>query len=182
MKRDKAFVRDIAIAGILLLCIVVVGIVRATRQPVSQEETAVAVENPKDLDGVTQELLDSENRPERRSSRQVVLDQIAKHEEKIAQNPTDTEVPAYQLAIANLYVTKLGDYESASVYLERLIEQSPDSNLVSQAYVKLAKCYESLGWQSVADATYKRMMDHFPEDSANYEYARAKQSRTQGIY
>jgi len=182
MKRDRAFVRDIAVAGILLLCIVVVGIVRAVRQPVPQDETGVAAENPRDLDGVTQELIDTANRAERKSSRQVVLDQIAKHEEKIAQNPKDREVPAYQLAIANLYVTKLGDYETASVYLEKLIEDSPDSNLAAQAYVKLAKCYEGLGWQGVADATYKRMMDHFPEDSASHEYARAKRSRTEGIY
>ena len=182
MKGDRAFVRDIAVAGTILFCLIVVGIARAVRQPVPQDETQVAAENPRDLDGVTQQPIDTTNRPERQSSRQVVLDQIAKHEEKIAANPKDREVPAYQLAIANLYVTKLGDYEAASIQLEKLIEDSPDSNLAPQAYVKLAKCYESLGWQGVADATYKRMMKHFPEDSANHEYARAKRSRTKGVY
>ena len=182
MKGDRAFVRDIAIAGTILFCLIVVGIARAVRQPVPQDETQVAPQNPRDLDGVTQEPIDTANRPERQSARQVVLDQIVKHEEKIAANPKDREVPAYQLAIANLYVTKLGDYEAASIQLEELIEQFPESNQVPQAYASLGKCYESLGWQSVADATYKRMMKHFPEDSASHQYAQAKRNRTKGIY
>ena len=65
MKRDRAFVRDIAIAGTILFCLIVVGIARAVRQPVPQDETQVAPQNPRDLDGVTQEPIDTANRPER---------------------------------------------------------------------------------------------------------------------
>jgi tetratricopeptide (TPR) repeat protein len=138
-------------------------------------------ENPRDLDGNTRELLDVGKRPERKSSQQVVLEAIEEHKEKIASDPEDREVPAYQLAIANLYVTKLGDYETASIHLEELIEEFPDSNLVSEAYAKLGNCYENLGWSSVAKATYKRMMKHFPEDSESYAYARAKREGAKNV-
>jgi len=182
MRGDRSFVRDIAIAGTILLCLVVAGIIRAARKPAPEEETRVVAEEARNLDGQTQELINVENRPERKPTRQVVLEEIDKHKQKIAEDPKDEEVPAYQLAIANLYVTKLGDYEAASIQLEELIEQFPDSDLAAQAYAKLAKCYEGLGWRGVADATYKRMMEHFPDDSASHQYARAKRSGAENIY
>ena len=174
MRKDRYFVRDISIAGALLLCLIIGCVIQTVRKPAEQGEVGSVAENPTDLDGNARELLDGENRPERKSSRQVVLDAIEEHKEKIASDPEDREVPAYQLAIANLYVTKLGDYEAASIHLEELVEEFPDSNLVSEAYAKLGNCYENLGWSSLAKATYKKMMSHFPEDSQSYAYARAK--------
>lgn len=182
MRKDRAFVRDMTIAGTMLLCLIVGCIIHAARRSTPEEETRVVIEQPTNLDGETQELVNVENRPERKSTRQVVLEEIDKHKERIARDPDDQEVPAYQLAIANLYVTKLGDYEAASIQLEELVEQFPESNQVSQAYAKLANCYESLGWRSVADSTYKRMMKHFPDDSASYEYARAKRYGDKNVY
>ena len=182
MKTDHSLVRDIAIAGTVLLCIVVVGIVRAARRSAPDRGMSVATAAPTNLDGESQQSIDVVGRPERKSNRQVVLDKIAKHKEKIAENPKRDEVPAYQLAIANLYITKLGDYETASIHLEELISQSPENNLAPQAYAKLAKCYESMGWRDMADATYRRMMRHFPEDSPNHQYARAKRRGAENIY
>lgn len=182
MRGDRYFVRDISIAGALLLCLIIGCVIQTVRKPAQQGEVRTVTEKPTDLDGETRELLNVENRPERKATRQVVLEQIEKHEEKIASDPEDREVPAYQLAIANLYVTKLGDYEAASIQLEELIEQFPDSNLASEAYAKLGNCYENLGWSSVANATYKRMMNHFPEDSESHEYARAKRYGAKNVY
>jgi TolA-binding protein len=111
-----------------------------------------------------------------------VLDAIAEHREIIAEDPKHRDVPAYRLAIANLYIVKLGDYESASLELEELLSKSPESNLSAQAYAKLGKCYEGLGWRGVADNVYKRMAQQFPEGSPTWEYARAKRRGDENIY
>lgn len=179
---DRSFRRDIAIAGIVLLCLVIAGVARAKRRPATDEQAPVVAEQPTNLDGESQQPIDVEGRPVRKSTRQVVLDKIASHKEIIAENPRDEEVPAYQLAIANLHIYKLGDYEAASAELEELISGFPESNLAAQAYVKLGKCYESMGWSGVADATYKRMERHFPEGSGSWEYARAKRRGAENIY
>jgi TolA-binding protein len=182
MMWDGASKRDFVVAGTLLLCIALAAVVRAVRRPAPEEETAVAAENRTNLDGDIQVVVETGDRPLRKSGRQVVFDAIAQHKEKIAEDPSNEEVPAYQLAIANLYIAKLGDYEAASVQLEEMIEQFPESNMTAQAYVKLGNCYENLGWRGVADNTYKKMERHFPEGSENWEYARAKQRRVDNVY
>jgi len=175
MMRDRALIRDIAIAAAILLCLVIAGVVRAVRRPAAEDEaTAVLAANPTNLDGEVQHVFEIGNRLERKTNRQVALDAIASHKAKIAEDPDHQEVPAYQLAIANLHIFKLGDYESAASELEELISSSPESNLLAQAYAKLGKCYENLGWRGVADNTYKKMERHFPEGSGSWEYARAK--------
>jgi len=173
MQWNRFFTRDIVIAGALLLCIIVVGAVRAARRPAPEQEVPGAL-SPTNLDGEVHNVVEVMNRPERKADRQVALDAIASHEAKIAEDPSHVEVPAYRLAIANLYITRLGDLEFASVHLDALISQFPESNLAAQAYAKLANCYENMGDWSLADYTYRKMMNHFPEGSANWEYARAK--------
>ena len=179
---DRTLQRDIVIGGIVLLCLIAVGAFRAARRPASDEAGQVVAQAPTDLDGRSHEPIDVANRPLRKSAREAVLEQIDKHEEKIALDPAHEEVPAYQIAIANLYITKLGDFESASVQLEQMISQFPDSNLTAQAYAKLAKCYEYMRLPTMADATYRKMMNHFPEGSSNWEYARAKRRGDANIY
>ncbi len=179
---DRSFQRDIVIGGIVLICLVVLGVFRAARRPDIQATGQMAALTPTDLDGRSHQLLDAASRPVRKSTRGAVLEQIEKHKKRIALDPSDQEVPAYQLAIANLYITKLADFESASVQLEEMIAEFPESNLVPQAYVKLAKCYEYMRLPGMADATYARMMRHFPEDSTNWEYARAKRRGDANIY
>ena len=182
MSLDRSLQRDIVIGGIVLLCLVAVGVFRAVRRPAAETEEQVVALAPTDLDGTAQELVDGANRPVRKAPRQAVHDQIEEHKEKIALDPSHEEVPAYQLAIANLYITKLGDFDSASVQLEEMISQFPESNLTAQAYVKLAKCYEYMGLPAMADTTYRKMMRHFPEGSTNWEYARAKRRGDANIY
>jgi TolA-binding protein len=182
MTLDRSLQRDIVIGGIVLLCLVGLGAFRAARQPATATEGQTTAQVSTDLDGRSHQLLDAANRPIRKSTRQAVLEQIDKHKDKIALDPADEEVPAYQVAIANLYITKLADFESASVQLEEMISEFPDSNLVPQAYVKLAKCYDYMGLPSMADATYAKMMRHFPEGSTNWEYARAKRRGDANIY
>ncbi len=180
---DRSFIREIAIAGTVLFCLVVVGVVRATRRPAQDEQTPAAMAGVStNLDGQTQELFQATDRPVRKAAQQLVLDAIAEHREVIAEDPNHEDVPAYQLAIANLYISKLGDYESASSELEEIVSRVPDSNLSAQAYAKLGKCYENLGWRGVVNNTYKRMMRHFPEGSPNWEYASAKRRGDDNIY
>lgn len=179
---DRSFIREIAIAGTVLLCLVVVGVVRATRRPARDEETPAMAGVSTNLDGETQEVFQVTNRPVRKAAHQLVLDAIAEHREVIAEDSDHKDVPAYQLAIANLYISKLGDYESAASELEEIVSRFPDSNLSAQAYAKLGKCYENLGWRGVANNTYKRMMRHFPEGSPNWEYASAKRRGDDNIY
>jgi|GEM_PF-4675744 len=182
MTLDRSLQRDIVIGGIVLLCLVGLGAFRAARRPAEQDASEVVARTSTDLDGRSHALLDAANRPIRKSTREAVLEQIEKHKDKIALDPGDQEVPAYQVAIANLYITKLADFESASAQLEEMISEFPDSNLVPQAYVKLAKCYDYMGLPSMADATYAKMMRHFPEGSTNWEYARAKRRGDANIY
>ena len=173
MQWNRFFTRDIVIAGALLLCIIVAGAVRAARRPAPEQEVPVTL-SPTNIDGKVHNVVEDMNRPERKSDRQVALDAIVSHETKISKNPSHVEVPAYRLAIANLYITRLGDLESAAVHLDALISEFPESNLAGQAYAKLADCYENMGHWTGAESTYREMMNHFPEGSARWEYADAK--------
>jgi len=179
---DRSFVRDVVIAGSISFCLIVIGIYRAARRPATDGKTSVGAQVRVDLDGKAQEPIPGADRPSRKSLRQLALEEIARHEEVIALDPEGTDTPAYTLAIANLYSQKVGDHESAAAYLEELIAHFPESDLVPQAFAKLARCYENLGMETTAEATYKRMMRSFPEHSNNWEYARAKLRGVENVY
>jgi TolA-binding protein len=179
MVLDRSLLRDIGIGVVVLLCIIGIASVRAARRPAQQEKPPAAdVQAP---ETTAAELPEGETQ-ERKSSEEQARDAIARHEEKIAEDPNGKDVPAYMLAIANLYITKLGDNESASSYLEDLIRRSPDSNLVPEAYAKLAKCYDRMGQPGLAQDIYRRMMQTFPEGSQEWEYAQAKLRGDTNLY
>ncbi len=100
-----------------------------------------------------------------------VRETIESHREKIQRNPEAEKSPAYLSAMGNLYMRKLRDYRSAIDCYEILLMDYPDWDLISSVYIHLAECYEKLGDIDHMKDTYHRMMEKFPEDSVEYEFA-----------
>lgn len=109
----------------------------------------------------------------RKTTQQLALEQIAEHEAKIEANPDDEDVPAYLMAMGNLYRQKMLDYESAAECYKRLLYDYEDWEGVRVVYMQLATCYERLNKPFEAKAVYEQMLDVFPADSQEYEIAHA---------
>jgi tetratricopeptide (TPR) repeat protein len=122
-------------------------------------------------DGVVRNAAGFQIQKQRRSSQQLVIETIRNHQERIDSAPESKEVPAYLNAIGNLYGQKLGEYEKAISYYERILEEYPDWPNIRGVYPKLARYYELAGEQEQSYKTYQRMMKAFPEDSQEHLFA-----------
>ncbi len=109
----------------------------------------------------------------RKTTQELALEQIAEHEAKVEANPDDEDVPAYLMAMGNLYRQKMVDYEKAAECYERLLYDYEDWDGVRVVYMQLATCYERLNKPTKAKAVYEQMLDVFPADSQEYEIAHA---------
>jgi len=99
---------------------------------------------------------------------------IEQHEQRLEANPESEDAPALLHAMGNLARHKLGEYEQAAQYYEALLEEYPDWKAISKVYPQLATCYERMGDELSAQSVYKRMIKRFPEDSQEYQFARAQ--------
>lgn len=109
----------------------------------------------------------------RPSVREKTMAVIESHRTKIEQNPKGEEAPALLGAMGNLYVQKLGDYDEAIRCYEGILVSYPDSPSARAAYIHLADCYERKGDRENAKRIYARMMERFPEDTQEHQYAYA---------
>lgn len=105
------------------------------------------------------------------SDREKTLEIIQSHQAQVDANPKAEEAPALLSAMGNLYTQKLGDYTQAAACYESAIRDYPDWGEVRTAYLQLAMCYERLNDQQNARRIYSLMMEKFPEDSQEYQYA-----------
>jgi hypothetical protein len=111
---------------------------------------------------------------------------IDTYRKKIDADPKSEDAPPLQLAMGNLYLTKLLDYEKAAETYEWYIQQYADAHPADlrTAFVQLATCYERLGEKHANEADnkypeklnrlYMDMMKRYPEDSQEYLFAKAK--------
>ena len=100
---------------------------------------------------------------------------IGQHAEKLQDPAISTEDhQALLLASGNLYMVKLNDCKRASSYYLQYIDAYPDGNRLSQAYIQLLTCYETLKDEANTRATLRRMMDAFPNNTPEYQLAQQK--------
>jgi len=97
---------------------------------------------------------------------------IEDYRARIAEEPDHEDVPAWYLAMGNLYMTTFGDYGEAARSYERVVFDFPEWEGARAAYPQLITCYENLGDHMAVLRVYEQMMVHFPDDTQEYDYAR----------
>jgi len=97
---------------------------------------------------------------------------IAEYNERVRTNPKDPDAPAYYSAMGNLTFVQLGDAAEAARYYEVLLSQYPQWDGIMHVYTQLMACYEKLNDRRNLEFTYKRMMEYFPPDSPQHQYAK----------
>jgi TolA-binding protein len=105
------------------------------------------------------------------SSRERALETIRKHQERYDANPQADEAPGLLLAAGNLYRQKLGSFEEAAERYEIVANDFAGRPEARTALIQLSTCYERLDDRENARRIYRMMMDEFPEDSQEYQYA-----------
>ena len=111
-----------------------------------------------------------------RSETKTTDDTIVEHQarlEELEANPVPDESAAILSALGNLHKQKKRDYRVAAGYYELLIEKYPDWPGVNAIYHQLISCYTQLNDQQSLRLLYRKMVEVFPPDSNEFEYANA---------
>jgi len=140
--------------------------------PPEEPETAATVGGQElRSDAELRALLEASPPPESKTPEEETREVIASHRERMEAAPDSEEAPALLNAMGNLYRQRLGDYDAAIQCYEDLLAQYPDWPGIRAAYLNLATAYREQGNLDYLNWTWRRMMEKFPEDSAEYQYA-----------
>ncbi len=112
--------------------------------------------------------------PRRLSPEEKFDRRIREYEARLADAPEAREAPALRFALGNLQAQKHKNYAEAARQYELLLFDYPDWPNISQVYSQLERCYEKMGDLSSQELLYKEMMERFPRDSREYQYARSQ--------
>lgn len=115
-----------------------------------------------------------EPHPVRQTEEENVRATLADYQKKVDADPNGADAPAYLNAMANLSRQKLLDYKEAARLYELILVQYPNWDMIAKVYPQLATCYERLGDLRNTQWVYKQMMDKFPAESPEYQYAQAQ--------
>ncbi|MCX5771250.1 MAG: hypothetical protein NTZ09_13420 [Candidatus Hydrogenedentes bacterium] len=99
---------------------------------------------------------------------------IADYQKRFSEDARGKDAPAFLLAMGNLNKQKLRDFKEAARNYELLINDYPDWEGIAGVYPQLMSCYEQLNDQESLRWLYKQMMEKFPPESNEYEYAQTK--------
>jgi tetratricopeptide (TPR) repeat protein len=97
---------------------------------------------------------------------------IAEHVKALESSPDAEESAGRLAALGNLHRQKKQDYRAAAGYYERLIQDYPNWPGVGAIYHQLISCYTQLNDQESLRLLYRKMVEVFPAESKEYEYAR----------
>ncbi len=78
------------------------------------------------------------------------------------------------IAAGNLYKQKFLDYASAAEQYKRIILDFPDWEGAHKVYIELATCYERLEQHENTLWVYEQMLEVFPEESQEHQFAKQK--------
>lgn len=155
----------------LLVLIAASAVVMAMRPEAADTAEAMAVDTE-----VAVNLTDAQEAVQSRWSQatrdQRVQEAIDEYERELRENRDSSDTPANLYRLANLYYSKVHDYEKASLYYEALIQEFPDYQGLQTVYPNLAVCYERLGRHDLKRNTYRRMMEYYPDHSQEYAFAK----------
>jgi tetratricopeptide (TPR) repeat protein len=99
---------------------------------------------------------------------------LAEYQEKIEAEPDSADAPALLNASGNLYKQKFRDFAKAAEQYEMLLAQYPEYEAIARVYPELATCYEQLGETGKLQGLYREMMDRFPPETAEHQWAADK--------
>lgn len=102
---------------------------------------------------------------------------IREYEQKLEAEPQGPDSPATLMAIGNLYRQKLLNYQEASFYYRQVVTNYPNSPQLSLAYTQLADCYEKLEDWRAAQLVYREIIERFPPESPEHQFAQQKQNQ-----
>ncbi len=77
-------------------------------------------------------------------------------------NKGEKNIDAIDYKIANLYQTKVGDYERAIRSYFDFMDAHPQSKLIDEAQLGLATCYEQMGNYAQALIEYQNLINNYP--------------------
>ncbi|MDP2323571.1 MAG: hypothetical protein Q8N51_06025 [Gammaproteobacteria bacterium] len=97
---------------------------------------------------------------------------ISEHQAALEVGPPAEESAALLAALGNLHRQKKGDYATAARYYEELLQKYPDWPGANSIYHQLISCYTQLNDQTSLRLLYRKMVEVFPDDSKEYEFAR----------
>lgn len=97
---------------------------------------------------------------------------IAEHQAALANDPPPEESAALLAALGNLHRQKKQDYTTAARYYEELLQKYPDWPGANSIYHQLISCYTQLNDQTSLRLLYRKMVEVFPVESKEYEFAR----------
>lgn len=100
---------------------------------------------------------------------------IEDYQEKLQANPDDEEAAGTMMSLAVVY-RRLHQYDDAAIVLEDLLEKFPDSPNARTAIIQLPEIYQESGDISMARQSYQRMMEKFPPESQEYQWAQKRYS------
>lgn len=99
-------------------------------------------------------------------------DIIAEHTAALEGDLAPDQAAARLSALGNLYKQKKQDYATAARYFEELIQDYPEWPGIRGAYHQLMTCYTRLDDQPSLRLLYRKMVEVFPEESNEYQYAK----------
>jgi tetratricopeptide (TPR) repeat protein len=108
------------------------------------------------------------------SKEQKTVETIESHLSKVEEEPTGEDAPVLLCAAGNLYRLKLRNIPEAIRQYERCLMEYPDWEGINRVYCNLAACYEQLGDLQNEQWVYKEILKKFPEDSQEYQFAKAQ--------
>jgi tetratricopeptide (TPR) repeat protein len=97
--------------------------------------------------------------------------QIVKQQDEIEKDPKGEDTPAKLLAVCNLHM-KVQNFDKAIEACLRFIADYPASPRVGEAYLQLSSCYKQRNDQAKLNRLYMDMMQKFPKESSEHEYAK----------
>jgi tetratricopeptide (TPR) repeat protein len=103
-----------------------------------------------------------------------VQSSVVYYETQLANDPDSEATPANLFRLGNLYYSNLLDWDKASTYYERLLQEYPDYPNNNTVFPNLAACYKRMGNFELERYTYKRMMEYFPPHTQDYAFAKSQ--------
>jgi lipopolysaccharide biosynthesis regulator YciM len=97
---------------------------------------------------------------------------IAEHTAKLDQNPEPDDAAALLSALGNLHRQKKQDYATAARYYEQVIQDYPEWPGIKGVYHQLMTCYSNLDDQANLRLLYRKMVEVFPPESNEYQFAK----------
>lgn len=98
---------------------------------------------------------------------------VEEYTQKLQEDPNGAHAPETMIALATVY-RRQGNFDDAAIVMEDLVEKYPDNPHARTARIQLPEVYQDAGDVSMARASYQRMMEFFPPDTQEHQWAQQR--------